>query len=540
MGMTASASAHVIDDLPVRARAKWHVDEIVTEHVTIDGRRANYGIGGRGLPVLFLHGWGLDHRAYQRSLRRLTSRGCRVLAPSMPGFGGTEALPVEQRTIEGYAAWVAKLVDAIGVREPMIVLGHSFGGGVATKFAHDHPDRARYLVMVNSVGDPRAFVGNLLSRLTDVRTWTSIDPMFHLMLPTSTGDTARLIPRVFVENVLRDPRAVADAGRVAMHADLSVEMTELAARGLPTLVLWSDSDSVIPMTAFDTFCSTFGADGQVVSGGHSWLLASPDVFGQVLDNVLHIQATQDNASVASATTAQLRDLLQSTTLPADVTSRLLDGVSPLWAMSASPSVLAGDLTLCHPKLRRDEVRAVARRIRGTNTYRLTVVARDRPGLLADTAAVLASEGASVLSASATTWSKDKLALHSLTVRGTARLDQYRWTAIGDLLRDVATGAPAPVAYTPAGRVDVTLTGAGDGHSVVRVTAPDRIGLLSAVCRWFADQGVSVEAANVTTFDGIAKDSFVVEGTCDVDGLVHSLSGGRRCPLRSVLPLRVRH
>ena len=41
MGMTAAASAHVIDDLPDRARAKWHVDEIATAHAIIDGRRIN-------------------------------------------------------------------------------------------------------------------------------------------------------------------------------------------------------------------------------------------------------------------------------------------------------------------------------------------------------------------------------------------------------------------------------------------------------------------------------------------------------------------
>ncbi|MGB0114089.1 MAG: alpha/beta fold hydrolase [Ilumatobacteraceae bacterium] len=536
--MTATASAQVINDLPARARTRWHVDELVTHETTINGQRAVYGLGGRGLPVLFLHGWGLDHRAYQRSLRRLTNRGCRVLAPSMPGFGGSAALPPEQRTLDGYAAWVNELVEAVGITEPMIVLGHSFGGGVATKFAHDHPDRARYLVMVNSVGDPRAFVGNLMARVTDIRTWTSIDPALHMLLPTPTGATARLVPRIFVENVLRDARAVADAGRLAASADLAEEMATLAERGLPTLVLWSDADSVIPMTAFDTFCSTFGADGQVVSGGHSWLLANPDVFGQVLDNVVQMQAARDHADVASATTAQLRDLLRTTTLPERVSNRLLDGVSPLWAMSAAPSVLAGDLTLCHPRLETDEVRAVARRLRGTNTYRVTVVAHDRPGLLADTAAVLASEGASVISASATTWTAERMALHSLTVRSVVRLDQARWTAIGDRLREVATGATAPSPFTASGRVDVTVTGAGDGRSVVRITARDRIGLLSAVSRWFADERMSVEAANVTTHDGIAQDTFIVEGECDVDGLARALSGRRRCPLRAVLPFRV--
>ena len=47
----------------------------------VDGRTVSYASGGRGLPVLFLHGWGLDHESYRRSLRRLTARGCRVRRP---------------------------------------------------------------------------------------------------------------------------------------------------------------------------------------------------------------------------------------------------------------------------------------------------------------------------------------------------------------------------------------------------------------------------------------------------------------------------
>ena len=297
---------------------------MVTKQIDVDGRTASYASGGRGLPVLFLHGWGLDHRAYQRSLRRLTARGCRVIAPSLPGFGGTAALPSAQRSIEGYAEWVRAFVEAVGVTDPMVVLGHSFGGGVATKFVHDHPDHARYLVVVNSVGDPRVFVGNMLSRVADVRVQNVFDPMIQLMLPNSTGATARLIPRIFVGNVMRDPLAMADAARVAMTADLSGEMAALAERGVPTLVLWSDGDGVIPMSAFDTFCSTFGSDGHVVTGGHSWLLARPDVFGQVLDNVVQIQKTQHYEQVATASTSRLRALLRETTLPPAVTRRLLD------------------------------------------------------------------------------------------------------------------------------------------------------------------------------------------------------------------------
>ena len=227
-------------------------------------------------------------------------------------------------------------------------------------------------------------------------------------------------------------------------------------------------------------------------------------------------------------------------MPEAVTRRLLKGVSPLWVLSAPPAVLAADLTLCHPKLQRDEVRAVARSIRSSNLHRLTVVARDRPGLLADTAAVLAIEGASVVSASAMTWPHEGLALHSLTVKASGGLDQQRWATIGARLRDVGAGERVEAPFVATGRADVSVTGEGDGRSVVRVTAPDRIGLLSAVCRWFAANEVSVEAASISTVDGVAKDVFLVEGACDVDGLVDHLSGRRRCPLRVLVPPGFNH
>jgi pimeloyl-ACP methyl ester carboxylesterase/predicted amino acid-binding ACT domain protein len=501
------------------------VDQLVTKTVIVGGRPASYASGGRGLPVLFLHGWGLDHRAYRRSLRRLTARGCRVLAPSMPGFGHTAELPWHLRTIDGYADWVAQFLEAVGVDQPVLVLGHSFGGGVATKFAYEHPDHVRYLVLLNSVGDPLWLLRNARRRATDVRWSNLIKPVVDALRPSAEGlATTAMIQRIAIENIARHPLAALQAGWAALSADLSAEMAVLAERKLPVLVLWSDHDGVIPLSAFDTFCSTFGTDGHVVHGGHSWLLANPDVFGEVLDNLVHMQNVQYGMKVAAANTSQLRDLLAGSTVPSRVAARLLAGVSPLWVLSEAPAVLAADLALCHPRLRPGEVRAVAREIAASPMFRLTVVAADRPGLLADTTATLAAEDVSIISASATTWPEQRLALHSVTVQSETEFDAARWAAIGSRLRAMATGNPPSYPFVPSDRATVTRTGAGPTTSIVRVTAPDRLGLLSAVSRWFADAGVSIEAANVTTIDGIAKDVFLVEGECDIGDLERQLSG----------------
>src|SRR3954453_14054778 len=126
-------------------------DHLAWQSVTVRDRPALYGVAGEGIPLLFLHGWGLAHHAYKRPLKRLVNLGCRVYAPALPGFGGSADVPKDAFAFEGYAAWVDAFGDAVGIDEPVFLVGHSFGGGVAIKFAHDFPHRVRYLVLINSV-----------------------------------------------------------------------------------------------------------------------------------------------------------------------------------------------------------------------------------------------------------------------------------------------------------------------------------------------------------------------------------------------------
>src|ERR1700722_4703084 len=115
-------------------------DHMTWRRIRVQGRPAAYGVGGSdGPPVVFLHGWALGSRAYKRAMRRLTNRGCRVFAPALPSFGGTAALPPGCMDIGGYADWIASFMFEVGIDEPALVIGHSFGGGVAIKLAWNQP-----------------------------------------------------------------------------------------------------------------------------------------------------------------------------------------------------------------------------------------------------------------------------------------------------------------------------------------------------------------------------------------------------------------
>jgi pimeloyl-ACP methyl ester carboxylesterase len=273
-------------------------DHLVWKQTIVDGRPALYGEAGDGLPLLFLHGWALGQHAYKRSLKRLVHMGCRVYAPALPGFGGTADLPGDAFSLEGYAEWVGQFLDAVGVDEPVFLVGHSFGGAVAIQVAHARPKRVRTLVLINSVGGSAwSSSGSVVRSMAErpIWDWGIHFPGDILPLPQLT----RVLPVILedaIPNLLRNPRAIWRVAQLARSADLTEELEDLRKQRVPVVVLWGEQDRIIPRASFDALCAAIGSAGEVVSGNHSWLLADPDSFGEVMTNIVEVArvAQQEN------------------------------------------------------------------------------------------------------------------------------------------------------------------------------------------------------------------------------------------------------
>jgi pimeloyl-ACP methyl ester carboxylesterase len=268
-------------------------DHLEWKTVAVEGGRVNYGVAGDGLPVVFIHGWALGQHAYKRALKRLVRLGCRVYAPAMPGFGGSTRLSGDRFTIEGYAERIKAFLDAVGVNEPAFVVGHSFGGAVATKLAHEFPERVGYLVLINAVGGGAWLqAGNKVRSMAERPIW---DWAVHFPWDTVMGrglvSTTRAIVEDAVPNLLREPCVLIRVALLARSADLTGDLADLREWHLPVLVLWGEGDSIIPKASFDALCAALGSSGTVVPGRHSWLLADPDSFGEVMANAVAVART---------------------------------------------------------------------------------------------------------------------------------------------------------------------------------------------------------------------------------------------------------
>ena len=267
----------------------------VDRRTFVQGRGASYSVAGEGLPVVLLHGWALAHHTYRDVIQTIAEQGCRVIAPALPGFGGTAELPGDSFSLKGYAQWVADLLDSLDIEEPAVVVGHSFGGGVAVRFAHDFRSRVRSLVLVNSIGGSSWRSGQTLRSIAERPLWD-----WGLHFPADVWpirQATRVLPVVvedLLPNLLRNPRAIVKVANLARRADLRTELESMRDSGLSISIIWGTRDGIIPRESFEALCVASGVEGTVVEGSHSWLLADPERFGEVITNDVRVaQAARD-------------------------------------------------------------------------------------------------------------------------------------------------------------------------------------------------------------------------------------------------------
>ena len=117
--------------------------------IDVNGARVAYAAAGSGETVLLLHS-SAGSSAQWRSLTDILQARWRVLAPDLHGYGQTDQQPLPASP--GLADEIA-LADAVlaDSAEPIHLVGHSYGGAVALRFAAERPERLRSLTLIEPV-----------------------------------------------------------------------------------------------------------------------------------------------------------------------------------------------------------------------------------------------------------------------------------------------------------------------------------------------------------------------------------------------------
>jgi long-chain acyl-CoA synthetase len=99
--------------------------------------------------MVFIHGYG-GHAVQWRYQLQKFSDDSRCVALDLRGFGMADKPPDSHYTMSEFVSDIDQALNVLGVTEPFVLLGHSFGGAIVTEYALAHPERVSKLVLVAS------------------------------------------------------------------------------------------------------------------------------------------------------------------------------------------------------------------------------------------------------------------------------------------------------------------------------------------------------------------------------------------------------
>ena len=252
------------------------------------GLEIAYDDVGRGIPLLFIHGWPHNRTLWAGQLSGLPTLA-RCIAPDLRGFGGTTVMP--PYTIEQYADDLVQLMDARGV-ERAVVCGLSMGGYVALAMLRRHRHRLRALILTSTratADTPEAREKRM--RLIEFVESHGVEALAGRQLRAMVGTTT-FEHRPVVRDALRDLMAAAPREGVigGLHAMAQrAAATELLTTiDFPTLVVGGAEDSFTPPDELRAMAARIPRSRfeLLAGGGHVCPYERPGAFNHVVSEFL--------------------------------------------------------------------------------------------------------------------------------------------------------------------------------------------------------------------------------------------------------------
>jgi pimeloyl-ACP methyl ester carboxylesterase len=287
------SSGLAVDSTPRGWRAvDWHRH---ARTVKVGRDALSYVELGEGDPVLAIHGLGGNWTVWLENLPALAQRN-RVIAVDLPGFGRS-APAADGITIHGYSRLLLGLLDELALQQTVLI-GNSLGGWIAADLALRAPSRVQALVLVDAGGivpTPRerrkalAIMGGAarLARYAP-RFRSAVASRRHLRSLalhytfTRPGELAADLVHMALPPE-PDPgfQSALDAAKRSWSDAWCDGLTELAC---PTLIVWGDSDSLLPLRHAREYARRIvGSRLEVIAdAGHLPMLERPEQFNRVV------------------------------------------------------------------------------------------------------------------------------------------------------------------------------------------------------------------------------------------------------------------
>ena len=255
----------------------------------VNGTNLSYNEAGKGLPVLLVHGFPLDHRIWKAQVHDLAG-ACRVITPDLRGFG--HSISGQSFTIASLAEDLYVLLSQIHAL-PCVLGGLSMGGYVALAYERHYAATLRGLMLIDTraAGDTAEGKAGRNAMIELAKAHGSSAVAEKMMAKSLAAGNIESRPDVAAEAraIMEScPAQTIQHALAAMRdrADFTTTLSHIAA---PTLVIVGESDAITPPAmAEEMHKSIKGSTLSVITGaGHLSPMEQPQQVSRAIKHFLH-------------------------------------------------------------------------------------------------------------------------------------------------------------------------------------------------------------------------------------------------------------
>jgi pimeloyl-ACP methyl ester carboxylesterase len=266
--------------------------------IELPGSRVNYVEIGEGRPIVFVHGISGSWQNWLENLPHF-GRGRRAIALDLPGFGASP-MPSWKIGMPAYGRLLHDFCEKLGI-EGATVVGNSMGGFIAVEAVTAAPGHFERLVLVSAAGIINTWNPEERAVATALA-WKVFGPHYarRSRFIVSRSRAREFVFRPFVryparlredllleqiESGLKQAAGFGDALHAVIRHDIRERLAEIE---MPTMIVWGQSDRVIPMAAALSYHRRIPHSRLEIfeRTGHVPQLERPVRFNAVLDDFL--------------------------------------------------------------------------------------------------------------------------------------------------------------------------------------------------------------------------------------------------------------
>lgn len=212
--------------------------------------------------IVMIHGFRGTHHGLAKIVEQLPE--FHIIVPDLPGFGDSTPLAGQTHSLENYVRFVEDFIAALNLKEPPILLGHSFGSIITSHFAAESPEKIAKLILINPIGAP-ALQGPraILTRLAIMYYWLGRklphdlahawlkNPLIVKVMSVTMAKTKDKEIREYIHDqhlqhfsTFANPKVVAEAFRTSVSHDVSQIARSIK---IPTLLVAGEKDDITPL-----------------------------------------------------------------------------------------------------------------------------------------------------------------------------------------------------------------------------------------------------------------------------------------------------